>query len=95
MFRARGYWLATCDRPLSSDVVARTAPAITGPWSDEVHLFTADRKGDTGWTYDAYAHPEFSPDGQDVLYFSFTRPNHQGLFGSETVLVRVDVAWTP
>jgi hypothetical protein len=91
VFRFMGQWVASYTRPVSNDVAARTAPALLGPWSDEVQLFTANRKGDSGWTYDAYAHAELTPESGKSLYFSFTRPNHQGLFGSETALVRVDV----
>ncbi len=84
-------WIAVYSAPLSDDVVARTAPALTGPWSDDARLFTADRKGMGGWTYDAEAHPELSPDGGRTLYVSHTRPNGQGWFGSETALWRVDL----
>jgi hypothetical protein len=86
VFRRQDTWVATYTRPLGNEVVARTARALTGPWSDETQLFVADRRGADGWTYDAFPHPEV---GQAPLYFSFTRPT--GLFSSETALVRVDV----
>ena len=91
VFRLGEQWVAAYAAPLSSDVEARTAPALTGPWSDEVRLFTADRKGDDGWTYDAYVHPELTPPGEKALYVTYTRSTHQGWFASETVLVRVDL----
>jgi hypothetical protein len=91
VFRLNAHWVAVYARSLSNEVVARTAPALTGPWSDETQLFTADRKGDDGWTYDAYVHPELTSADGGALYVSFTRSNHQGWFGSETVLVRVDL----
>jgi hypothetical protein len=89
VFRLGSNWLAVYARSLSNDIVARTAPMLTGPWSDETPLFTADRKGDSGWTYDAYVHPELTPADGGALYVSFTRSNHQGWFGSETALVRL------
>jgi hypothetical protein len=91
VFRLGANWVAVYARSLTNDVVARTASSLTGPWSLETLLFTADRKGDTGWTYDAYVHPELTPMDGRVLYVSFTRSNHQGWFGSETVLVKVDL----
>lgn len=91
VFRREDTWIATYARPLSNEVVARTASALTGPWSDEVLLFEADRRGDDGWTYDAYPHPELTPSGSKSLYFSFTRPTSAGFLASETALVRVDL----
>jgi hypothetical protein len=87
-------WLAVYARPLSNDVVLRTAPAITGPWSGEGLLFVADRKGQGGNSYDALPHPELSPavspDGVRVLYVTFSRSNGT-TFGSEFALVRVEL----
>jgi hypothetical protein len=91
VFKLGAQWVAVYARSLSNDVVARTAPALTGPWSDETGLFTADRHGDDGWTYDAYVHPEWTTTDGKTLYLSYTRSTHQGWFGSETVLVRVDL----
>ena len=90
VFRREGVWIATYARPLGNEVVARTASSLTGPWSDEVLLFVADRRGHDGWTYDAYPHPELGPAGGKSLFFGYTRPTN-GLFASETVLVRVDL----
>jgi hypothetical protein len=86
VFRRNDLWVATYTLPLDNQVVARTAPALTGPWSEEAELFVADRRGQDGWTYDAFPHPEL---GQAPLFFSFTRPT--GVFSSETALVRVDL----
>src|SRR5207244_2020692 len=89
VFRLGGEWVAVYTGSLSNDIEARTAPALTGPWSDEVRLFRAER--DEGWTYDSYVHPELTPADGKALYVTYTRSNHQGWFGSETVLVRVDL----
>jgi hypothetical protein len=91
IFKRGREWVAVYAAPLSNDIQARTAPALAGPWSDEVHLFTADRKGDDGWTYDSSVHPELGPADGSAIFVTYTRSNHQGWFGSETVLVRVDL----
>jgi hypothetical protein len=91
VFRLGEHWVAVYAGILSNDIQARTASALTGPWSDEVHLFTADRKGGDGATYDSYVHPEFTPAGGKTLYVSYTRPDGNGWFGSETALERIDL----
>ncbi len=80
-------WLAIYSRPLSNVVVFRTAPALTGPWSDESSLFVPDLKGSSGPTYDARPHPELSEGDGQVIYVTFSRST--GLFSSEIALVRV------
>ena len=87
-----GHWLAVYGALLSNDIMARTAAALTGPWSGEVRLVTADRKGDSGWTYDAYVHRELSRDDGRTLFLTFTRPTAGNLFASETALVRITLA---
>jgi hypothetical protein len=72
-------------QPLSNRVVLRTAPALTGPWSDARLLFEARR--DPEGAYDSNWHQEFDR-GRD-LYVTFSRPNGMGWFGSEFALVRV------
>src|SRR5439155_16517915 len=48
-----GKWTAIYSAVESNDVLLRAAPALAGPWSEPVTLFTADRKGHEGPTYDA------------------------------------------
>jgi hypothetical protein len=84
-----GQWVALYSAPLSNDVKLRTAPAVTGPWSDELTLFTADREGLGGTSYDAAPHAEYSEDGGQVLYISYSRPNGNGPFGADFALERV------
>lgn len=86
-----GLFLAVYSAPLSNEVHVRTAPALTGPWSDEVTLFVADRKTEDGDVYDAALHMEYAEEGGRVLYVSHSRPNGQGLFGSEMAVVRVEL----
>jgi hypothetical protein len=81
-------WMAVYSRPLTDDVVYRTAPALTGPWSDEARLFVADRRATDGsWTYDALVQPDYSEEDGRVVYVTFSRPT--GMFSSELALVRV------
>lgn len=73
----------------SNDVHVRTAPALTGPWSDEGTLFTADRKGRGGNSDDAQPHAEYAEGGGRVLYVTYSRPTGNGRFASELALVEV------
>jgi hypothetical protein len=77
--------------PLSNDVLIRTSPELTGPWSDPETLFVADRKTEEGWVYDASLHSEYEEDGGRVLYISHSRPTGEGWFGAEFALVRVEL----
>ena len=80
-----GKYLAVYCEPLGNHVVGRTAPALTGPWSEARLLFDAHK--DPAGAYDANWHPELD-DGAD-LYVTFSRSNGMGWFGSEFALVRV------
>jgi hypothetical protein len=82
-----GAYTAVYAETLSNRVVIRTAPALTGPWSDPALLFEADKPD--GSAYDAASHAELEEQGGKVLYFTFSRSNGQGWFGSELALVRV------
>ena len=84
-----GQWTAIYSATLSNDVMLRTAPALTGPWSDELRLFTADRQGMGGTSYDAAPHMEFAENGGQVMYLTYSRPNGNGPFGAEFALERV------
>jgi len=86
-----GVYAAIYSSRLSNDVVLRTAPALTGPWSAETRLFVADHgsAGGDGTVYDAVPHAELSEDGGRVLYVSHSRPNGNGWFGAELAWVRV------
>jgi hypothetical protein len=84
-------WTAIYSAPIGNDVDLRTAPSLTGPWSNPLRLFVADRKGDTGWTYDAAAHPELEGDDGRVQYVTFSRPSGDGWFESELALVRIEL----
>jgi hypothetical protein len=82
-----GAYTALYAEPMSTHVVLRTAPAITGPWSDAKLLFEADKP--EGGAYDAASHPEYEEQNGKVLYVTFSRSNHKAWFGSEFALVRV------
>jgi hypothetical protein len=82
-----GLYTVVYAETMSNNVVIRTAPALTGPWSDPQALFTADKPG--GGAYDAVSHAEYEEQDGKVLYFTFTRSDGVGWFGSELALVRV------
>lgn len=82
-----GAYTAVYAEPMSNRVMIRTAPALTGPWSDPEVLFTADKPD--GNAYDAVPHVGYEEQNGKVLYVTFSRSNGQGLFGSELALVRV------
>ncbi|MFO0612957.1 MAG: DUF4185 domain-containing protein [Polyangiaceae bacterium] len=82
-----GAWTVIYAEPLSNDVVLRTAPELSGPWSDAALLFVANKPD--GSAYDANVHRELEEDGGRVMYVTFSRSNGQGWFGSEFDLVRV------
>ena len=71
--------------PLSNRVVIRTAPSLTGPWTDRELLFEADKEA--GGAYDVSWHSEY--DDGSTIYLTFSRSNGIGWFGSEFVLERV------
>jgi hypothetical protein len=83
-------WVVAWSALFSNDVYARTATALTGPWSDPVKLFTADHKSSMGTTYDALPHPEYAEQDGKVQYFTYSRPTG-GWFNSEFALVRVEL----
>lgn len=54
-------------------IMLRTAPAVTGPWSQEipVHTIPAEMLVGGAFCYAGKAHAELSPDGAPELVFSF------------------------
>jgi hypothetical protein len=84
-----GAWTALYATPLSNEVVMRTAPELTGPWSEPGLMFVAEREEEGA--YDGNAHPELEEEEGRVLYVTFSRPNGDGWFGSDFALVRVEL----
>jgi len=75
-----GRWLATYARPLTNDIVMRTAPSLPGPWSDELVVHHARDVLDDGLTsYGALAHPEFAGDEGRLEYVTYYEPASGGL----------------
>jgi len=52
-------------------IVLRTAPALTGPWSEPEVVFRPSRVGDDDLVYAAKEHPELAKDGGRVLYVTY------------------------
>ena len=81
-------WLLVYSAPLSEDIVARTAPELTGPWSRETVLYTVTGEDAP---YDAVQHSEWSEDGGRVEYITWSRSTGEGWFGAEFALLRVEL----
>lgn len=77
-------WLVVYSRPFSEEVVARTAPELTGPWSRESVLYTDDSA-----PYDAVAHAEYEEEEGRVITVSHSRPTGETWFSTELPLTRV------
>lgn len=84
-----GAWTAIYAKPLSNEVVLRTAPELVGPWSEPSLLFVADREPEGA--YDLNIHPEMEEQGGKVLYATFSRPTGEGWFGAEFALTRIEL----
>ena len=52
-------------------IVMRTAPEITGPWSEGEIVFRPERMADGDLIYAAKEHPELAREGGRVLYVTF------------------------
>ncbi len=81
-----GGWLAIYSPPLTHEIVARAAPALTGPWSQPT---TLHREPGEHAPYDVVHHAEFAEEGGRVQYLTYSRPT-TGWFGTEFPLVRVE-----
>lgn len=82
-----GAWLVVYSSPFESEIVARTAPALSGPWSREGVLYDAGEDA----PYDALHHPEYEEDGGRVQYITYSR-HTTGWFGTEFPIIRVEFA---
>lgn len=81
-------WILVYSGPFSNRVVLRSAPALTGPWSDEVLLFEVDGES----PYDAQHHAELEEEGGRVQWVTYSRPTGEGWFGAEHARWRVELA---
>jgi hypothetical protein len=89
-------WLAVYSEPLTNVVVARSAAALTGPWSAQVQLFVTPAPNPDRWTFDTALHDEYTENGGQTLYVSYSRFNTaNGPFGDDVIWVRIDIAAVP
>lgn len=77
-------WVAIYSEPFSDDIVVRSAPELTGPWSDPALVYTTS---ESRAPYDAVHHPEFEQEGGRVQFVTYSRPT-TGWFGAEFQIVR-------
>jgi hypothetical protein len=89
-------WIAIYAEPLTNVIMARNAPALTGPWSEQIEIFRTPAPAADRWTFDAVLHDEYTENGGRTLYLSYSHPNTAlGPFGAEVVWYRVDIAAVP
>ncbi|OGR04232.1 MAG: hypothetical protein A2284_05235 [Deltaproteobacteria bacterium RIFOXYA12_FULL_61_11] len=84
-----GRWMAIYARLFEDTVELRTAPELTGPWSEPLPLFTGDDHDEERWLYDAVAHASYAEENGRIMYVTYSRPIPGTMFSSELVLVRV------
>jgi hypothetical protein len=83
-------YLAIYSQPLDKQTMLRTAPSPEGPWSKAVKVFDATAPiNNTGWVYDALAHPEYTAMGDNTIYITYSRQT--ALLTSEVRLVAVEI----
>lgn len=67
-------YVAIYSEPMADKAMIRTARSPEGPWSKAKQLFQAEAStSETGWVYDALAHPEFSEEDGRVIYVTYSR----------------------
>ena len=69
-----GSYLAVYSKPLTNQVVMRTAPAPQGPWSEEVTAFSGLPPPPDSLNYGGFEHPELSRDGGRTIVISYFHP---------------------
>ena len=75
---------------VSDDIVMRTAPALEGPWSESVYVFTAEPAHGDGFVYCGLGHEELMGEGGGMEYISYYRGT--GDWTGEVRLVEVEVS---
>jgi hypothetical protein len=81
-----GAWLAVYSPPFDGVIYGRTAPELTGPWSEAAVLY--DPPADT--PYDANPHPDLETDGR-TLYLTYSRPHGDRWFATEFPWIEVEL----
>ena len=83
-------YIALFSQPLDAETRLRTSTSPQGPWSKPVIVFDAKKpNNDTGWVYDALAHPEFTEDDSSILYVTYSRQT--GFLQAEVRVVKVEL----
>jgi hypothetical protein len=85
-----GSYLMVYSETLMSNVVLRTAPALTGPWSEPVEVFRcSDQRLDPGFgCYAGKEHPEWAEGDGQVIYLTYASNADQ-----DTLLAASDLYW--
>ena len=83
-------WLLVYSPPFDGAVKARTAPHLSGPWSDESVVYDLSENGHGDESpYDANQHAEMAEQDGKVTYITWSR-HTTGWFGSEFPVLRVE-----
>ncbi|MBO0794142.1 MAG: DUF4185 domain-containing protein, partial [Ktedonobacteraceae bacterium] len=85
-----GQFLATSSQPLSPNVLMRTAPSITGPWSKPVVVFSGQPSSSGGIDYAGIEHPELAKNKGRTVYVSYFQTT--GFLAGNLRLVEVSFA---
>ena len=86
-------YIAVYSKPLSREIVIRSAPTLTGPWTVPTHVANALPSANTnGWVYDGLSHPLLSTPGDPFIYVTYTRDPGTAWFAREMRLLRVTLA---
>jgi hypothetical protein len=81
-------WMLVYSPPFDREVVARTAPELTGPWSAPSVLYRAPSDEDP--PYDVLHHAEYEEQDGLVQYVTYSRRT-TGWFGAEFPIVRIEL----
>jgi Domain of unknown function (DUF4185) len=69
--RHLGRYIAIHSLLRENKIVLRTAPQITGPWSDAEVVFRPERTNDSDLIYAAKEHPELARENGRIIYVTF------------------------
>ncbi len=68
------HYVVVYSEPLGGPIVLRTAPRLTGPWSEQVVIgYPLPSDNGNGWVYDGLMHPDLTTENGQVLFLTYTR----------------------
>ena len=74
------YYMITHHHIFGDEIFIWDAPAPDGPWGNQRTVYcTPETEGDR-WTYNAFAHPQFTENGQLLISYNINSFNFQDFF---------------